>query len=92
MPRLWVVIPTYNEAVNLERIVGAACAELERVAAGEHRILVVDDNSPDGTGAIADSLARRAAASRCCIGPSRAGSGHAYLAGFDHALAAGPSW
>ncbi len=42
----WVVIPTYNEAVNLERIVAATRAELDRVAAGDYRILVVDDGSP----------------------------------------------
>ena len=55
--RAWVVIPTYNEAANVERIVREADSELERIMPGEHRILVVDDNSPDGTGAIADALA-----------------------------------
>ena len=86
----WVIIPTYNEAVNLERIVAAACAELDRVAAGDYRILVVDDGSPDGTGAIADSLAAQLRRRwRCCTAPARPGSAHAYLAGFDHALAAG---
>jgi hypothetical protein len=65
----WVIIPTYNEAVNLERIVAAACAELDRVVAGDYRILVVDDGSPDGTGTIADSLALQ-----CCTEPARPGS------------------
>src|ERR1700756_5363268 len=61
--RVWVVIPTYNEAANIEGIVRATAAELERLAPDAHRILIVDDNSPDGTGEIADRLAggRRAA-------------------------------
>src|SRR2546421_6322358 len=54
---LWLVIPTYNEAANVEPIVRAALAELARLGAPEHRVLVVDDNSPDGTGAIVDALA-----------------------------------
>jgi dolichol-phosphate mannosyltransferase len=56
--RVWVVIPTYNEAANIEGIVRATAAELQRLAPGSHHILIVDDNSPDGTGAIADELAR----------------------------------
>ena len=55
--RVWLVIPTYNEAENIERIVRAAATELARVSPGTHRILVVDDSSPDGTGDIADRLA-----------------------------------
>jgi dolichol-phosphate mannosyltransferase len=85
----WVIIPTYNEAVNLERIVAASCAELDRVAAGDYRILVVDDGSPDGTGTIADSLARQSDAVVVLHRASKAGLGAAYLAGFDYALAAG---
>jgi dolichol-phosphate mannosyltransferase len=85
----WVIIPTYNEAVNLERIVAAACAELDRVAAGDYRILIVDDGSPDGTGTIADSLALQSDAVVVLHRASKAGLGAAYLAGFDYALAAG---
>ncbi len=87
--RLWVVIPTYNEAVNVERIVRAADAELERIVPGAHRILVVDDNSPDGTGAIADALAAELPAVEVLHRPAKDGLGHAYRAGFVHALAAG---
>jgi dolichol-phosphate mannosyltransferase len=87
--RLWVVIPTYNEAVNVERIVRAADAELERIAPGQHRILVVDDNSPDGTGAIADALATELPTVEVLHRPVKDGLGHAYRAGFAHALAAG---
>jgi dolichol-phosphate mannosyltransferase len=86
---VWVVIPTYNEAATLERIVRAALAELDRVAPSGHRILIVDDNSPDGTGAIADSLAAQLAAVEVLHRTAKDGLGQAYLAGFSHALAAG---
>lgn len=85
---VWVVIPTYNEAANVERIVRATIAELQR-APGEHRILVVDDNSPDGTGAIADSLAHRLRGVEVLHRQGKEGLGHAYLAGFARALASG---
>jgi dolichol-phosphate mannosyltransferase len=83
---IWLVIPTYNEAENLQHIVRAAGAELERAAADGYRILVVDDNSPDGTGAIADSLAAECAWVEVLHRPGKSGLGQAYLAGFAHAL------
>ncbi len=86
---IWVVIPTYNEAANLAPIVGAAIAELERAAPGNYRILVVDDNSPDGTGAIADSLAAETGTVEVVHRPVKSGLGHAYLAGFERALSGG---
>src|SRR5437870_1588572 len=49
MPGAWLVLPTYNEAENLEPIVAAALPQLA-TASPDHTILVVDDNSPDGTG------------------------------------------
>jgi dolichol-phosphate mannosyltransferase len=85
-PPVWVVIPTYNEAANIEGIVRAAVAELERLAPGTHRVLIVDDNSPDGTGAIADRLAESIPAVEVLHRPAKTGLGHAYLAGFDRAL------
>jgi dolichol-phosphate mannosyltransferase len=85
----WLIIPTYNEAVNLERIVAAARSELGRVAAGEYRILVVDDNSPDGTGRIADSLASGQDDLEVLHRPGKSGLGQAYLAGFGRALQGG---
>ena len=85
--RVWVVMPTYNEAENLERIVHATASELERVVPGEHRILVVDDNSPDGTGAIADAIAAELGSVEVLHRASKRGLGHAYLAGFGRALA-----
>jgi dolichol-phosphate mannosyltransferase len=87
--RAWVVIPTYNEASNVERIVRITDAELERILPGDHRILVVDDNSPDGTGQIADSLAAELDAVEVLHRPGKGGLGHAYRAGFAHAMSAG---
>jgi dolichol-phosphate mannosyltransferase len=84
---IWLIIPTYNEASNLERIVHAAQAQLDRVAPGRYRILVVDDNSPDGTGTIADSLAAQSPAIEVLHRPGKSGLGQAYLAGFALALA-----
>lgn len=87
--RTWIVMPTYNEAMNIDAIVRAASAELERFAPGDHRILIVDDGSPDGTGEIADRLARELGDVEVLHRTQKAGLGHAYLAGFAHALAGG---
>jgi dolichol-phosphate mannosyltransferase len=86
---VWLIIPTYNEAANLERIVAASRDQLQRAAPGSFRILVVDDNSPDGTGAIADALAAREEVVEVLHRPAKAGLGRAYLAGFAHAMASG---
>ncbi len=86
---VWVVIPTYNEASNVENIVRATADELARIAPGEHRILIVDDNSPDGTGAIADSAAEELECVEVLHRTQKAGLGNAYLAGFQRALAGG---
>jgi dolichol-phosphate mannosyltransferase len=86
---VWVVIPTYNEAANIVGLVTAALAELERVAPGTHRVLIVDDNSPDGTGQIADQLAEQHPQIEVMHRPAKTGLGHAYLAGFARALSAG---
>jgi dolichol-phosphate mannosyltransferase len=86
---VWVVMPTYNEAENVDRIVRAVEAELERVASGAHHILIVDDDSPDGTGAIADALAAELDSVEVLHRTSKRGLGHAYLEGFARALAGG---
>jgi dolichol-phosphate mannosyltransferase len=86
---VWLIIPTYNEADTIERIVRAVDAELTRVWPDEHRILVVDDNSPDGTGRIADRLASEVAAVEVLHRAGKAGLGQAYIAGFGHALERG---
>jgi dolichol-phosphate mannosyltransferase len=86
---LWLVIPTYNEAANVEGIVRAASSELERLMPGEYRVLVVDDNSPDGTGELADALAAEESVVEVLHREAKTGLGHAYLAGFAHALDGG---
>jgi dolichol-phosphate mannosyltransferase len=87
--RVWLTVPTYNEAGNVERIVRAAHAELERLVPGEYRVLIVDDASPDGTGQIADALAQELEAVEVLHRPAKQGLGRAYLAGFEHALEGG---
>jgi dolichol-phosphate mannosyltransferase len=86
---VWVVIPTYNEAANVEGIARAAAAELDRLVPDAHRILIVDDNSPDGTGAVADRLAESRSDVEVLHRSAKTGLGHAYLAGFERALGAG---
>ena len=81
----WVILPTYNEAENLERMAGAV---LEQLPAGG-RILIVDDNSPDGTGEIADRLADSTEPVSVLHRERKEGLGPAYLAGFHVALDAG---
>jgi dolichol-phosphate mannosyltransferase len=87
--RVWVVMPTYNEAANIDGIIRATVAELERVAPDRHAILIVDDASPDGTGEIADALARDLPAVHVLHRTAKTGLGHAYLAGFSRALEGG---
>jgi dolichol-phosphate mannosyltransferase len=81
----WVILPTYDEAENLERIVGAV---LERIPE-PGRVLIVDDNSPDGTGEIADRLAGSNESVAVLHRRVKEGLGPAYLAGFHVALDAG---
>jgi dolichol-phosphate mannosyltransferase len=87
--RVWLVIPTYNEAQNIDAVLRRAASELERAVPGEYRILVVDDRSPDGTGEIADAVARELETVEVLHRPAKTGLGHAYLAGFAEALAGG---
>ncbi len=77
-----VCLPTYNERENVERMVRAL---------GEHgvSVLVIDDNSPDGTGKLADGLARELAHVKVLHRGRKEGLGPAYLAGFRCALADG---
>jgi dolichol-phosphate mannosyltransferase len=87
--KVWVVMPTYNEAENIDAILRAAAVELDRAAAGQYRILVVDDSSPDGTGQLADAIARELEPVEVLHRSTKTGLGHAYLAGFAEALAGG---
>jgi dolichol-phosphate mannosyltransferase len=85
----WLILPTYDEAENVEAIVRATDAVLAASSPGGHHILVVDDGSPDGTGQIADRLAAELDAVEVLHRTERQGLGPAYLAGFAHALDAG---
>jgi dolichol-phosphate mannosyltransferase len=82
---VWLVLPTYNEAGNVEPFVEAVRANLPASA----QILIVDDNSPDGTGRIADRLAAAQAGTQVLHRPGKEGLGPACIAGFRHALDAG---
>lgn len=78
------IVPTYNERENLPRL----AAEI-RALPGNIHLLIVDDNSPDGTGAIADALAASDPGIRVLHRPGKLGLGTAYKAGFDDGLARG---
>lgn len=82
--RSLVIVPTYNERDNLPSLIPAILSQ------GDHfNILVVDDNSPDGTGAIADAFAEENARVHVLHREGKLGLGTAYVAGFKLALAWG---
>lgn len=83
-PRRIVVIPTYNEAPNVLRVIDAVLA-----AAPECHVLVVDDNSPDGTGQLVQGHPSYGASVHLRTPETRAGLGGAYRVGFAWALEAG---
>ncbi len=76
-----IVVPTYNERSNLESFVAAA-----RAAAPAANLLIVDDNSPDGTGALADEIAQRDQQVQVMHRPGKLGLGTAYVDGFKLGL------
>ncbi len=80
-----VCLPTYDERENLEPMLRA----LGEVLGPDDRVLVIDDNSPDGTGELADSLAAELEAVEVLHRPRKEGLGPAYLAGFRRALELG---
>jgi dolichol-phosphate mannosyltransferase len=82
MAELLVVLPTYNERQSLAGVVARI-----RAAVPDADVLIVDDNSPDGTGDLADSLADEQVT--VLHRPGKQGLGRAYLAGFDRAIAGG---
>jgi dolichol-phosphate mannosyltransferase len=83
--RATVCLPTYDERENLEPMVRA----LAEVLGPDDRVLVIDDNSPDGTGRIADRLASELEWLDVLHRPHKEGLGRAYLDGFRRALADG---
>jgi dolichol-phosphate mannosyltransferase len=78
----WLILPTYDEAENLEDFVAAVLPVLPASA----RVLIVDDNSPDGTGEIADRLAAAEPRVSVLHRTRKEGLGPAYIAGFRLAL------
>ncbi len=79
-----VIIPTYNERENLVDLIG----QILDLDIGAH-VIVVDDNSPDGTGMLADELAAQDGHVRVMHRPGKLGLGTAYIVGFKQALAEG---
>ena len=84
MSRVIVVIPTYNEAENLPLLVPEVLAQDPRI-----EVLVVDDNSPDGTGKLADELCVTSSRVHVLHREAKEGLGRAYRAGFNEALRLG---
>jgi dolichol-phosphate mannosyltransferase len=82
---IWLILPTYNERSNLEGVVAAAQSALP----ADSQILIVDDASPDGTGQIADRLAKVHDDVRMLHRTRKEGLGPAYVAGFVEALGGG---
>ncbi|MBU0708662.1 polyprenol monophosphomannose synthase [Patescibacteria group bacterium] len=76
---IYVVIPTYNEAGNVERLVG----EIRALDLGL-RVLIVDDSSPDGTGAIVERLSREMSEVEIIHNPGKVGLGKAYIEGLKY--------
>ena len=88
-PKVMTVIPTYNEAENLPTLIG----ELLALDVPRLQILIVDDNSPDGTGELADDLARRHPdVVHALHRVGKLGLGTAYIAGFGYALEHGADY
>jgi dolichol-phosphate mannosyltransferase len=83
----WLILPTFNEAENIEAVALAAADALGRAPCNGFRVLVVDDGSPDGTGRIAERLAAEHSWMQVLHRTAKEGIGPAYLAGFRHALA-----
>ena len=79
-----MIVPTYNERENLPALVGRL-----RAQPGDVHVLIVDDNSPDGTGQIADAIAACDTGVKVIHRSGKLGLGTAYRAGFRHGLAQG---
>lgn len=84
-PSVWVVIPTYNERENIAALVHAVLTALPSA-----NVLIADDNSPDGTGAIADTLTEEDGRIYVLHRTSKDGLGAAYRAAFAQVLQGGP--
>jgi len=84
--KTWIVVPTYNESENLPKLADALFA----LPIDDLTLLVVDDNSPDGTGQLAETLGKEHGGRvRCLHRPGKLGLGTAYIEGFQFALQQG---
>ena len=83
-PKITVVVPTYNERENLPLLID----QLGSLGRQDLKVLIVDDNSPDGTGAVADQLAKESGGTVSVLHrKEKDGLGRAYVAGMTRALA-----
>jgi len=82
---VWIVVPTYNEAENVERMIHAILDVCGR-AHIDGSVLIVDDGSPDGTGALAEAIATNNSHVHVLHRTAKEGIGPAYRAGFRYAL------
>ena len=85
---VWVIVPTFNERANLEPLIASLRSVLDGCAP-DHRVLIVDGRSPDGTGEVADRLAASEEHVEVLHEDGKRGLGRAYVAGFRRALAGG---
>lgn len=92
MTSLWVVVPTYNEAENIADLARAVLRSAEAAPVDTVDLLVVDDNSPDGTGRIVDELGMRDSRVHALHRLRKEGLGRAYVAGFGRALQCGADY
>jgi len=84
-PSVWVVIPTYNEKLNIGRLIEKIFAP----AQPNLSVLIVDDSSPDGTGILISNLQKKFPRLFLLSRPSKKGLGRAYVDGFSYAIAQG---
>src|SRR3989344_2165479 len=85
MSKIYIVMPTYNERGNIEKVL----SQLFKLDIEGLNVLVVDDSSPDGTAEVVNGLETKFSNLRLLIRPRKEGLGPAYLAGFKQALAEG---
>lgn len=90
--KIFVCIPTYNEKDNIEKLVEKIFDLIPQLSAGENlKLVIIDDNSPDGTGKIVDELAKKYPI-KIIHRKHKLGLGSAYIAGFKYALEKGADY
>lgn len=85
--KIVIVIPTYNEARNIGRLIDAIAEESEKISQHEVNVLVVDDNSPDGTSSVVEEKSRQYNFVRLLLRKEKGGIGSAYIHAFRFAMA-----